>query len=84
MHRKTALCWDSHTDRSRSPIGVSACEAPADAEREFERVLGQAFHQGCSITDGALATGLPPDRVVAVGRRTIRGTKWLRRIETDP
>jgi len=45
---------------------------PGEAERGLGRVLGQAFHQGCSIADAALATGLPPDQVVAIGKRTIR------------
>lgn len=55
-------------------------EPPAEAERYLGRFLGQAFHQGCPIADAALATGLPPDRVVAIGKRTIRRAKWLSRL----
>jgi hypothetical protein len=40
-------------------------------------------HQGCSLADIALATRLPPDQVVAIGKRTIRRTKWLSRIAAD-
>lgn len=40
-------------------------------------------HQGCSLADIALATRLPPDQVVAIGKRTIRRTKWLSRIAVD-
>ena len=58
-------------------------EPPANSERDLGRALGQAFHQGCSLADIALATRLPPDRVVAIGKQTIRGTKWLSRI-ADP
>lgn len=59
-------------------------EPPGDAERDLGRILGQAFHQGCSLADSALATGLPPGRLVAIGKRTIRGAKWLSRTEADP
>jgi len=65
------------------PAGFDLNEPPAGAERHLGEVLGQAFHQGCSVADIALAVGLPPDRVVVIGKRTIRGTGWLSRI-TDP
>ena len=58
-------------------------EPPTDAERHLGAALGQAFHQGCSLADVAFATGLPPDRVVAIGKRTIRRTGWLSRIAAD-
>ena len=58
-------------------------EPPANSERDLGRALSHAFHQGCSLADIALATRLPPVRVVAIGKRTIRGTKWLSRI-ADP
>ncbi len=67
----------------RSPVfGEKFQNVPAflRAERDLGRVLGQAFHQGCALADAALATGLPPDRLVAIGKRTIRGTKWLGRL----
>jgi hypothetical protein len=66
------------------PASIPLDEPPAEAGRALGRVLGQAFHQGCSIADAALATGLPPDRVVAIGKRTIRRTKWLSRVTADP
>ncbi len=66
------------------PASFRLDEPPADAERGLGRVLGQAFHQGCSLADIALAAGLPPDRVVAIGKRTIRRTKWLSRIAAHP
>jgi hypothetical protein len=70
--------------RRTDPASICLDEPPAEAERDLGRVLGQAFHQGCSIADAALASGLPPDRVVAIGKRTIRGTKWLSRMTADP
>jgi hypothetical protein len=70
--------------RRTDPASFRLDEPPAEAERNLGRVLGQAFHQGCSIADAALATGLPPDRVVAIGTRTIRRTQWLTRVTADP
>jgi hypothetical protein len=63
--------------RRTDPASFRLDEPPTNDERGLGRALGQAFHQGCSLADIALATGLPPDRVVAIGKRTIRGTKWL-------
>jgi hypothetical protein len=63
--------------RRTDPASFRLDEPPANAERDLGRALGQAFHQGCSLADMALATRLPPDRLVAIGKRTIRGTKWL-------
>lgn len=39
---------------------------------------------GCSVADVALAAGLPPGRVVAIGKRTLRRAQWLGRIAADP
>jgi hypothetical protein len=55
-------------------------EPPSDAERRFGAVLGQAFHQGCSLADVAFAATLPADQIIAIGKRTIRRTKWLERL----
>jgi hypothetical protein len=60
--------------RRTDPASFHLTELPTNAERDLGAALGQAFHQGCSLADIALATGLPPDRVVAIGRRTIRRT----------
>jgi len=65
------------------PASFRLDEPPTGAERRLGFALGQAFHQGCSLADVALATGLPADRVVAIGKRTIRRTKWLSRIAAD-
>ena len=70
--------------RRTDPASIPLDEPPAEAERDLGHVLGQAFHQGCSIADAALATGLPTDRVVAIGKRTIRRAKWLSRVSADP
>ena len=64
------------------PASFRLDEPPANAERALGAVLGQALHQGCALADIALATGLPPDQVVAIGKRTIRRTKWLSRQQT--
>ena len=70
--------------RRTDPASFRLDEPPANAERDLGRALGQAFHEGCSLADVALATGLPPGQVVATGKRTLRGTKWLSRIAADP
>ena len=44
-------------------------------QRRLGFCIGQAFHQGCSLPDVALATGLAADQVIAIGKRTIRRTK---------
>jgi hypothetical protein len=66
----------SYTDSAAFPTD----DPPSDAEKQLGAVLGQAFHQGCQLADVALATGLPPERVVEIGKRTIRRTKWLKRL----
>jgi hypothetical protein len=53
------------------------------ADSDLGTMLGQAFHEGCSLGDVTLAAKLPPDLVIAIGKRTIRRTKWLRRLEDD-
>ena len=83
--RACCLTTLAHVARRTDPASFRLDEPPANAERALGRVLGQAFHQGCSLADIALATGQPPDRVVAIGKRTIRRTKWLSQIaDPDP
>lgn len=53
---------------------------PTDAEREFGASIGDALHQGNRLEDLALASGLSAERLVAIGKRTIRRRGWLRRI----
>jgi len=66
--------------KGTDPASFSLKEPPTDAERELGLALGQAFHKGCKLADVALVTRLPPDQVVAIGKRTIRRTEWLKRI----
>lgn len=53
---------------------------PSDAEKHLGSVFGQAFHQGLSLADVVLAAQLPADQIVAIGKRTIRRTNWLKRL----
>ncbi len=69
--------------RRTDPGAFQLTEPPTDAERHLGTALGQAFHQGCSLADVAFATRLSAERVVAIGKRTIRHTKWLSRIPAD-
>jgi hypothetical protein len=66
--------------RITQPTRFQLDNPPSDAERRLGAVLGQAFHQGCQLADIALAAGLSNDQVVAIGRRTIRRTGWLKHI----
>jgi hypothetical protein len=50
---------------------------PPDTKSHVGFVLGQAFHQGCTLADVALATGLPAEQVIAIAKRTIPGATWL-------
>jgi hypothetical protein len=74
----------AHIARRTDPASFDLTEPPASAERDLGLALGQAFHQGCPLADIGLAAGLPPDRVVAIRKRTIRRTKWLSQIAEDP
>ncbi len=67
------------TDANPATFDLTA--APTETERRFGTVLGEAFHQGCTLADVALAAGLPADQVIYIGKRTIRRTKWLERLE---
>jgi hypothetical protein len=63
--------------RSTKPATFVLENPPSDAEKRFGSALGQAFHEGCSLADVALAAALPEDRIVAIGARTIRRRAWL-------
>jgi hypothetical protein len=65
-----------HTDVGRFELE----EPPSDPEKQLGASIGQAIHQGCTLADVVLATDLRPDQVVAIGKRTIRRTKWLDRL----
>lgn len=70
--------------RMTDPAAFDLSDPPSDRERRFGAVLGQAFHQGCELDDIALAAELTPEQVIAVGKRTIRRTTWLKRLEPSP
>jgi hypothetical protein len=62
------------------PASFTMNGQPSDFEMQLGSMLGQAFHQGCSLADIALAADLPEDQVVAIGKRTIHGTGWIERL----
>lgn len=66
--------------RATKPATFLAEDPPSDAEKRFGSVIGQAFHQGCSLADVALAADVPEDQIVAIGKRTIKRTGWLDRL----
>jgi hypothetical protein len=57
-------------------IDLANYDPPANGKSHVGFVLGQAFHQGCSLADVALAAGLPAEQVIAIAKRTIPGA-WL-------
>jgi hypothetical protein len=80
-----------YIDRMASLIQLTFAEAydaanfdldmpPTDAERQFGASVGDALHQGNRLEDLALASGLSSERLVAIGKRTIRRRGWLRRL----
>ena len=52
-------------------------DPPADTKSHVDFVLGQAFHQSCSLPDVAIAAELPAEHVLAIAKRTIPGTPWF-------
>ena len=74
--RMHALLAVASIARRTTPIGAFE-DDPTDAEKRLGSVLGQAFHQGCSLADVALAAGLPEEQTVAIGKRTIKRAGWL-------
>ena len=66
--------------RRLNPPTLQPDEPPSDNEKELGSVIGQALRQGCGLGDVALAAELPPERIVEIGKRTIRRTNWLKRL----
>jgi hypothetical protein len=77
LHALLALASISRMTDAR---GFDVEGSPSDAEQRLGSAIGQAFHQGCTLADVSLASDLEPERVLAIGKRTIRGTKWLDRL----
>jgi hypothetical protein len=69
---------DIYHERMHALLAVAGQDRASEAD--LGRVLGQAFHEGCSLADVALAAGLPPDEVVEIGKQTIRGQGWRKRL----
>ena len=78
--RVHALLAVASVTRGKNRAGFNLAEPPSDGEKRFGEILGQAFHQGCSLADVSFAARLPPEHIIAVGKRTIRRTNWLKRI----
>jgi hypothetical protein len=78
--RMSALLVLAASARRVDAAAFAAEDPPSEAQQHFGSVVGQAFHQGCSLADVALATGLREEEIVAVGKRTIKRRKWLERL----
>lgn len=78
--RAHALLAVASVTRGKDRRGFNLDQPPSDGEKSFGAILGQAFQQGCCLADVAFAARLPPDHIIAVGKRTIRRTNWLKRI----
>ena len=78
--RVHALLAVASISRGKDRAGFNLDEPPSNSEKRFGAILGQALHQGCSLADVAFAARLQPEHIIAVGKRTIRRTNWLKRI----
>ena len=78
--RAHALLAVEGASRQADVAALQVADSPSDTEKRLGRVIAQAFHQGCTLADVAMAARLPADQIVAIGKRTIRGTSWLERI----
>jgi hypothetical protein len=61
-------------------LAEMAAESPSPAEQSLGQALSYAFYKECSLADIVLASGLSVEQVVAIGKRTIRRRKWLRKL----
>ena len=55
-------------------------EPPSPAERHLGVALSHALNQECPLAHIMLASRLSAEQVVAIGKRTIRRRKWLRKL----
>ncbi len=81
-----------YNERLRALVAVAAIaestdlanyDPPADTKSHVGFVLGQAFHQSCSLADVAIAAQLPAEHLIAIAKRTIPGTSWLEPLQTQ-
>jgi hypothetical protein len=78
--RAHALLVLASAAQKTDPAGFELGEPPSEAERRFGTLIGQAFHQGWPLADVTFAARIPADRVVVIGKRTIRRKGWLTRL----
>jgi len=78
--RAHALLVVADVASSTQPAAFDLDAPPSATERKFGFVVGQAFHEGCSLADVSFAARLPSELVVAIGKRTIQRTEWLNRL----
>jgi hypothetical protein len=62
------------------PNGFDLDAPPGPAERRFGMALAQAMHEGLSLDDIGAVAGTDRERLIAVGKRTIRRTGWLKHV----
>jgi hypothetical protein len=74
LRRNVEVLRASEVSAGVTLSGISA------TEKLLGSVFGQAFHQGLPLADVVLAAELPADQIVAIGKRTIRRTNWLKRL----
>lgn len=78
--RMSVLVALAHLARREDPKSFDLQGPPTEEERQLGQLLGQAWHEGCSLEDTVAAANAPSEVLVAIGRRTIRRTGWLRRL----
>jgi hypothetical protein len=84
-HRAQCLAVLARVAQRADAAAFRAAEPPSPAEQRVGSALSNAFYQECSLADIMLASGLSAEQVVAIGKRTIRRRKWLRKLaELNP
>jgi hypothetical protein len=84
-HRAQCLAVLARAAQRADVAAFRFAEPPSPAEQHLGIALSNAFYQECSLADIMLASGLSAEQVVAIGKRTIRRRKWLRKLaELNP
>jgi hypothetical protein len=84
-HQAQCLTLLASAARRADVAAFRLAEPLSLAEQVLGSALSSAFYQECSLADIMLASGLSAGQVVAIGKRTIRRRKWLRKLtELNP
>ena len=84
-HQAHCLAGVAYAAQHADVTAFGLAEPLSPAEQHLGFALRTAFYQECSLADIMLASGLSAEQVIAIGKRTIRRRKWLRKLaELNP